>query len=192
VFSVVQHTSPSQTLSWLIGSAVAVGALVSMLGFLSGSAFGTPRYLFAVAEAGELPPAFARLHARYASPHIAIVTTALVAAVLAVVFDYRSLLGMSNVAVSVQYSVTCLAVWRARLLKWRTGSGAAHVSEPHLATWTQALLLSVVPALGCLMSVWIVTEASQQELLWSVLALGAGAVVRLATARRQASSLSGT
>jgi amino acid transporter len=177
VLSVANRAAPSALASAFLGSALALGALVSMLGFLSGSAFGTPRYLFAVAEDGELPRLLARVHPRYGSPHVAIVVTGVVAAALAVAFDFRSLLGMSNVAVSVQYAVTCLAVWRARLQR---ASALSQGALPAL------LWYSVVPALGCLMSLWIVTEATLQELLWSVVALLLGALIRLGVRGRVA------
>ena len=40
-----------------------------------------PRYLYALAETGTLPAAFARIHPRYRTPHIAILTQTRVAAV---------------------------------------------------------------------------------------------------------------
>jgi hypothetical protein len=57
-----------------------------------------------------LPAALGAVHPRFGSPHIAIVATAAVAIALVVAFDYRSLIGISNVAVAVQYLATCAAV----------------------------------------------------------------------------------
>ncbi len=154
---------------WL-GTLVTFGGLVSTLGFVSGSAFGTPRYLFAAAEDGHLPASIAMRHPRYDSPHRATVVTAVIAMVLVIPFDYRSLIGMSNVAVSVQYLATCLAVvvMRKRDLAARKPSIAARVA----------------PYLGAAVSVWICTEASGEELLWAAASLAVGLGARFALRTR--------
>jgi amino acid transporter len=141
-----------------LGVVIAVGGLVSMLGFVSGSALGTPRYLFAAAVGGQLPKRLAQTHPRFQSPHFAIVTTALLAIVCLVPFDYRKLIGMSNVAVAVQYLATCLAVF-----KFQRGKARG--------------LRRVLPWVGAAVSVWIVTEASGEELVWAGASLLVGALV---------------
>ena len=75
-------------------------------------------------------------------------------------FDYRSLIGMSNVAVAVQYLATCLAVLRLR----RSGrSGGMRVPGGPL-----------VPLLGAAVSLWVFTEATREELTWAAVALAFG------------------
>ncbi|MFI5306533.1 MAG: APC family permease [Polyangiales bacterium] len=143
-----------------LGLVVTIGGLVSTLGFVSGSALGTPRYLFAAAEDGHLPSALAAVHARFESPHKAVVATALLAMALAIPFDYRSLIGMSNVAVAVQYLGTCLAVLKLR-------------SRPHTKGF-RIPLGPVVPLLGAAVSVWVFTQASQKELGWATASLAVG------------------
>jgi amino acid transporter len=152
-----------------LGTLVAFGALVSMLGFVSGSALGTPRYLYAAAEAGHLPGSLSSLHPRFGSPHRATILTALAAMAFTIPFDYRSLIGMSNVTVSVQYFATCAAVIAFR----RRSSSSARLS------W----LRRFVPVLGCAVSLWILTEASGPELLWSSVALLVGLLLRALSLR---------
>lgn len=152
---------------WL-GALVTFGGLVSTLGFVSGSALGTPRYLFAAAADGHLPGRLSALHPRFDSPYVATLATSLVAIALVLPFDYRSLIGMSNVAVSVQYLATCLAV---RVLRARDGArGVSWVGR-------------AAPYAGAAMSVWICTEASGEELLWAGGSLALGLVLRALTAR---------
>jgi APA family basic amino acid/polyamine antiporter len=141
----------------VLGAVVLVGGLISTLGFVSGSALGTPRYLYALAQSKLLPAALHAVHPRFQSPHVAIIATATASLLFVVPFDYRSLVGMSNVAVAVQYFATCLAV-----LKLRTDTSG----------WRRA-----APWLGAATSVWIVTEASFVELLWSVSSLAVGTSV---------------
>jgi amino acid transporter len=147
-----------------LGVLVAVGGLISTLGFVSGSALGTPRYLYAVSLAGQLPKRLSDIHARHQSPHVAVVATAALATACVVPFDYRALIGMSNVAVAVQYLATCFAVMK---LQQGRASGA----------------LRVVPWIGVAVSVWIFTEASRAELVWAGVSLAVGAVLVLLTAK---------
>jgi amino acid transporter len=152
-----------------LGIVIAIGGLISTLGFVSGSALGTPRYLFAVAQEGQLPRQLAAVHAIHQSPHVAVLATAALAIVCVVPFDYRALIGMSNVAVAVQYLATCLAVRKlGRAQPGRVGA--------------------MLPWLGVAVSLWIFTEASGQELIWAGAALAVGACLVLLTTR----SLRGT
>jgi amino acid transporter len=148
-----------------LGLVDAVGGLISTLGFVSGSALGTPRYLYAAALAGQLPKRLASIHSRHQSPYIAVVATAALAIVCVVPFDYRALIGMSNVAVAVQYLATCLAV-----LKFRRGQARG--------------LRAVWPWIGVAVSLWIFTEASATELVWAGASLLVGAAAVWLSARR--------
>jgi APA family basic amino acid/polyamine antiporter len=150
-----------------LGVVIAVGGLISTLGFVSGSALGTPRYLYAVALDGQLPRRLAAIHSRHESPHVAVVATAALAIACVVPFDYRALIGMSNVAVAVQYLATCLAIQKLgkekpnRTSRWISWSGVA-------------------------VSLWIFTEASRQELIWAAVALVVGAILVTLTLRASA------
>jgi len=147
-----------------LGALVTFGALVSTLGFVSGSALGTPRYLYAAAADNHLPHSWALLHPRFGSPHRATLVTAIAAMIMVIPFDYRSLIGMSNVAVSVQYFATCAAVMVLR----------KRVAPSETLSWQRRL----IPILGCLVSLWIVTQASLQELIWAGAALAVGLLLR--------------
>jgi APA family basic amino acid/polyamine antiporter len=147
-----------------LGVVIAAGGLISTLGFVSGSALGTPRYLYAVATGGQLPAQLAAVHPRYQSPHVAVVATAALAIVCVVPFDYRALIGMSNVAVAVQYLATCLAVRKL---------------AQHKATAASRWLSWI----GAAVSIWIFTEASRTELIWAAVSLAVGAVLVTLTTR---------
>jgi len=148
---------------WL-GVVVAGGGLISTLGFVSGSALGTPRYLYAPARDGELPGWLGAIHPRYHTPHRAIAATGALVSLLVLALDYRALIGISNVAVAVQYLATCGAV-----LRMRRSPNEARFRAPG-GVWT--------PCLGMALSLWIFTEASSVELLWAAAALAIGLCVR--------------
>jgi APA family basic amino acid/polyamine antiporter len=141
-----------------LGIVIAVGGIISTLGFVSGSALGTPRYLYAAAVGGQLPRRLAETHPRFESPHFAVLTTAALAIACLLPFDYRSLIGMSNVAVAVQYLVTCLAVY-----KFRRGK----------AQGMRALL----PWIGAAVSLSVFFGAEWVELTWAAASLAVGAVL---------------
>lgn len=150
-----------------LGLVIAAGGLISTVGFVSGSALGTPRYLYAASVDGHLPSALAALHPRFETPHRAIFATAALAGALVIPFDYRSLIGMSNVAVAVQYLGTCLAVLQLRKL-----AGAGKKAR---RPW--------IPLIGAAVSLWIFTEASLLELGWAAASLVAGMIAVVLTRR---------
>lgn len=155
---------------WL-GVVVAVGALVSTLGFVSGSALGTPRYLFAMARDGRLPLVLSQLHPRFGSPHLAILATCTLAGALVLPFDYRTLIGMSNVAVAVQYGSTS---WSVFLAGFRAPPQSRRARRMALG------------ALGALTSVAICFAATGQEALLAATALAVGIVISRLTRSRAA------
>jgi amino acid transporter len=154
-----------------LGQIVVIGALISTLGFVSGSALGTPRYLHAAAADGHLHGRLASVHARFASPHWAIGVTALFTVAVVLILDYRDLIGISNVAVAVQYLSTSLAVPVLR----REGRAPLHLAGGWL-----------LPIAGGLVSLWIFTAASWVELVWAAASLSVGILLTAVSGRRGA------
>ncbi len=56
------------------GLILTVGAVLSVLGTNNNTVLAGPRYLYALAESGSLPTFFARIHPRYRTPYVAILT----------------------------------------------------------------------------------------------------------------------
>jgi amino acid transporter len=168
-------------LSPALGVVVLAGSLVSIGGFTAGSALGSPRYAQAIAAHGLLPRALASIHPRYATPHVAIAATTALTAALALFFDYRGLVGMSNVTVVVQYAATCLAVPFVR--RAQRGAPAPRFQVPGGA---------LLPIVGALASIGLLAGAfvrvdggratvelagARAELVFSATSLLAGLVV---------------
>ena len=91
---------------------LALGGLVSMLGFNAGTALCAPRYLQALAEERMLPPILARTHPRFGTPAAAIIATTLVTLVLTLSLDFDGLVDLAVLAVLVQYLATSAALVR--------------------------------------------------------------------------------
>jgi APA family basic amino acid/polyamine antiporter len=155
-----------------IGLIVLIGSLVSVGGFNAGSALGSPRYAQAIAARGLLPTPLARIHPRFDTPYLAIVFTTVISALLALFFDYRQLVGMSNVTVVIQYLFACLAVIPLR----RRGPPVS----------SKAWIIPggpVVPVLGALGSLVLVSGASRAEALFAAVALAVGVLVGVISSR---------
>lgn len=161
----------ASSLSPALGRIVAIGSVISIAGFTAGSALGSPRYAQAVAGHGLLPRALASVHARWGSPHVAIACSTGAAAVLALAFDYRTLVGMSNLTVVVQYVASCLALLA---LRRRDAAAAGRALGARDA---------VIPAVGALGSVGLLAGTARAELLYAGGALALAIVIRRAMQR---------
>jgi amino acid transporter len=89
---------------------VASGAVVSTLGSLSALALVGPRILYAFARHGQLPSALAQVHARYRTPHVAVVAFAVLAGAAALGGGFAQLAAISAGARLLFSASTCLAI----------------------------------------------------------------------------------
>lgn len=90
------------------------GGAISMTGNNVGQALSGSRNLYALAELGDLPQVFGRVHARFRTPAVAIVTTSLVALVLALSGNFATLAASSAVSRLMVYAGTCASVLALR------------------------------------------------------------------------------
>src|SRR5262249_43367034 len=65
------------------------GALISVYGYLSANLLHTPRLTFAMGEQGDFPAIFAAIHPRFRTPHVSIVSFAVLLVTFAVAGDFR-------------------------------------------------------------------------------------------------------
>jgi len=131
---------------------VLAGGAVSMFGYLCGDMLSSPRSLYAFGRDGFLPGAFARVHPRFHTPHVAIAAHAFLAAALAISSTFRHLAILSNVSV-LTLSFLCYAA--ALRLVSRPAPGA----EPGF-TLPGA---RVIPVAAMAVIVWILAHATLGE-----------------------------
>jgi len=84
---------------------VVVAAAAASLGALLALIAGVGRTSLAMARQGDLPRRLAAVHPRYAVPHVAEVTVAVVVCVLVVVTDLRAAIGFSSFGVLTYYAI---------------------------------------------------------------------------------------
>ncbi|HXY98068.1 MAG TPA: APC family permease [Steroidobacteraceae bacterium] len=89
---------------------VSIGALVSVYGYLSANLLSVPRGIFALAERGDFPPRFAAIHARFRTPHVSILTVALLVWAFSLFGGFAWNVTLSAVARLFYYGAVCAAV----------------------------------------------------------------------------------
>ena len=89
---------------------VAIGALISVYGYLSAKLLGMPRVTFALAEGGDLPRVFAAVSRRFHTPWFSIVFFATAVWGLALAGSFAWNVTLSVVARLFYYGVVCAAL----------------------------------------------------------------------------------
>jgi amino acid transporter len=151
----------------LIGSGgrafFELAAIVSSYGWLSASMLNAPRLLYSMADRRELPVMFRKLHPRFNSPHIAIVTFAILAWLLALSGTFHWAVVLSAGASMIFDGVVCAALLRLRRI------------QPEAITFRLPLgaLFSVLAVAICvvLLLVSVTREGLRQSLFMGITAV---------------------
>lgn len=180
VVGVVAHAASSPTpvaaaLEALLGPLGALvgslAALVSGYGWLTGFAMMTPRILFAMGERGELPGAFARVHDRFRTPHVAVVANSAAALGLAL---YGSFAGAASLSVVTRLGIFALTCAALPVLRRKR---AAERPDFELRGG------SFVAAAGVAFCGWLLATRSFAQIWMLLLILAAGLLLRWLVAR---------
>ncbi|HET7924816.1 MAG TPA: amino acid permease [Rhodanobacteraceae bacterium] len=144
------------------------GAAISMLGWLGSDILGTPRVLFAFARDGLMPRVLGRVHPSTRAPHVAILSYATCAIVLALTGTFAELAVLSTLLVTVPYVGGCAA---AVALARR---GVALAGAPLDFRW-----LSLAAVVGIASCVALIVLAARMEIagLFATIAVAAAIYV---------------
>ena len=149
---------------------IAVSALLSLFGYLSAQMVHVPRITFALAEQGDLPPVFARIHHRFRTPHVSILVFATSLWAVAATGNFRWNVVLSSASRLITYGVVCAALLALR----RNAPGAAAYRLP---------LGPIFAVIGMALMIALFTRITREELVW-ILATAAVAFVNWLAMRR--------
>jgi amino acid transporter len=96
------------------GLAIGFAALVSVSGYLAGCTLNVPRLTFAMAERGDLPGGFARVHRRFHTPFVSLLCFSGLVWILAAGGSFLQNLTLSAVSRLLTYGLVCAAMLRLR------------------------------------------------------------------------------
>jgi amino acid transporter len=144
---------------------LAVGALVSILGADESGTIGTSRLALAMSIDGMLPKAFSKLQKSYHTPYIGIVVLCSTAFIASITDSLSALINSSVFLLSFAYLATCVS---AVLLE------REYARKP-VDIWERTLL----PGLGVIFSLLLMTQVSAQQILISAILLAVGIPVYL-------------
>jgi amino acid transporter len=91
-------------------SLLALGALISVYGYMAGAMLVVPRLTYAMAEQGDLPSRMGAVHPRFRTPHVSVVVFATLTWLMAASAGFLQNLSLSAVSRLLTYGVVCIAV----------------------------------------------------------------------------------
>lgn len=150
----------------IVGSAggiiLLITAAISCFGGIFGDVLNTPRVLFAGAKDGLFPKFLSKVHPRYATPYLAIVTYATLIFIFSVWGGFKQLAVLASAAILLIYLAVILATIKLRKKK-------PDVSEK---TFKVAGGL-IVPFIGMGSIVWLLTSLKKLEILSIIIFIAA-------------------
>ena len=167
---------------------ISIGSVISMTGNNMGQLLNGSRTIFALAENGDLPRWFGKVHGAYRTPSNAILFGAGVALVLALSGSFVALAAVSAIARLVMYLAVCLStlVLRKRDREIAAQVGA-HFSDPIQAVSPPKFTVPfgpVIPIVASIVALGILAGATRAHLTSGVAALVAGAVLYFLAPKR--------
>lgn len=140
---------------------VTIGTLISIGGINVAASFLTPRGGVALAQDGLVPRKIAE-NGRFGTPTWAIAITVLLAIPVALSGSFVKLAAISVVSRFAQYVPTCLAVIVLRK------------KRPDLEGFFRLPLVPFIPIAAVAVSIWLVSKASTEQILWGLGAMALG------------------
>jgi len=150
------------------GALISAGAIISITGNLNILVLSGSRIPFAIAEQRQLPEIIAKVHRRFATPHIAILITAAVMLLLTLKSSFVAALTISAIARLVTYGATCIAL---PIFRRRKDLPPAAFRLPGG---------TVIAILSLLLAAWLLANSTWQEARAATVAAVVGLLIYFA------------
>jgi APA family basic amino acid/polyamine antiporter len=174
----VAHAFQARGMKW-IGAAISATAVASILSVIFAFMLAAARIWFALSRDGLLPGWFAKVHPRYGTPHRPTLALGVFTAIVAGFFPLGEVAKLVNIGVLSAFIVICTSVWVLR------------VRKPDLPRAFRTPWVPIIPIIGILFSVWLLSELALVTWCVFLIWIALGLVVYLAYGRRH-SKLAGT
>jgi amino acid transporter len=149
--SELAHGSPTpladvaQRLAGTAGRGLVVACTaVAGFGVLAGDMIASPRAFLAASESGMLPTALSRVHPRFRTPWLAIVSYAAVALLLTLSGGFKALAVVASMALLLTYLAVCLAALQFRYKRPPVPGSFRAPGGPTVALLASAVVLWVL------------------------------------------------
>ena len=132
---------------------VKIGAIIGLTSVILVLMYGQTRIFYTMARDGLLPRVFSRVHPKFRTPWINTLVVGLIVALAGGIFDINSLGDMTSVGTLAAFAVVCLSViWLRR-------------THPEIPRGYRVPLYPVVPILGIVSCLWLITTVPNYVLL---------------------------
>ena len=134
------------------GTILIATGVISMYAVIGGDALVMPRLPFAASENGLLPKILSRVHPKYKTPHIAIISYCSIMFIMAISGGFKTLAILSSSAVLIIYLGVVLAMFKSRL--------KPDLTNPTMFKVPGGLL---VPILSLIVLIWVLSYVPFNE-----------------------------
>ncbi len=129
-----------ESMFWL-RPIIKIAAIAGLSSVILVMLLGQPRIFFAMAKDGLLPPAFARIHPRFKTPHFSTILTGSIAMILAGILPINILGELVSIGTLLAFAIVCVSIIVLRRTR-------PDLPRPFRTPW-----VPVIPALGALICV---------------------------------------
>jgi amino acid transporter len=133
---------------------ITIATAISMLGALGGEILSVPRILFAGARDGLMPKILSKVHPRFATPYIAILTYASFGLLFAIFGAFKQLAIIASASALIIYLGAVLATIKQRKINSLTSEKSFKVPGG-----------IIIPILAASVIIWLLSNLERQELV---------------------------
>ena len=151
-------------LPW-VAAAISVGALVGLTSVVLVDIFGQSRVFFAMARDGLLPSCFLRLHPRYQTPHLIILLTTALVALIAGFLPVALVAELANIGTLGAFVLVSIGVIILRY------------THPELPRPFKVPLFPAVPVLSACVSLYLMLNLPQRTWVRFIAWLAVGIII---------------